>query len=190
MAITTNALPSEFHSNYFKLNEEFCTAFEDFIIAHKGKVKGSYNAWTYLVHGHISEPKKWYLTYQKSTLTSSGNILLSSKKQSVLSRAQWEIKLEATDSTLNEHFLIRRVALTDRIQKVINSSLVNLENYKGYVINTKNSNSKLILKLTNILKPLFESKEIFAISYNKNILSIELRTEQHHFEVFKQLITL
>ena len=84
MKIKSNASPDELSSPFFKINEEFCSDFESYVKNKNGKVKGNYNAWSYLIFGKISNPTNWNLTYKKSTFTSTGDIFLSSKYQSLL----------------------------------------------------------------------------------------------------------
>lgn len=186
MKIKSNASPDELSSPFFKLNEGFCSDFESFIANKNGKVKGKYNAWSYLIFGKISNPTNWNLTYKKSTLTSTGNLLLSSKHQSLLVLAEWETERKGTH---NSEFTIRRKTRTDFLRKMVNKSLSELDLSKNYMLEIKNEKPKLIFKLTEILKPLFQSGEIYTIEHKNNKLKIEMRTEKHHFELFDKLIT-
>lgn len=185
MKIKPNASPDEILSPFFKKNEEFCDEFESFIAKNGGKVKGKYNASSYLIFGKISSPKKWNLAYKKSTFTSSGNLFLSSKRQSLFVMAEWE-----TDRVLehNTEFSIRRKVLVDYINLIVSNSLSKLEGINNYVVKVKNEKPMFISKLIQILKPLFESKEVYKIENKNGKLKIELRTEKHHFDIFNKLI--
>lgn len=186
MKIKPNASPNELSSPFFKKNEEFCFDFESFIANKNGKVKGNYNSWSYLIFGKISNPTNWNLTYKKSTFTSTGNLLLSSKYQSLLVLAEWETERKGTH---NSEFTIRRKTRTDFLRKLVNKSLSELDISKKYILEIKNTKPKLISNLTEILKSLFQSREIYKIEHKNDKLKIEMRTEKHHFEIFDKLIT-
>ena len=184
MKIKPNASPHEISSQFYKINEEFCSVFESFITDKNGKVKGNYNAWSYLIFGKISNPKNWDLMYKKSTFTSTGNLFLSSKKQSLLTMAEWKTERKGTH---NSEFLIRKKTRTDFIKLMLNKSLSTFDNYDKYVIESENNKSQLASKLTKIFEPLFKSGEIYTIDHRNDKLKIELRTEKHHFDMFNEL---
>lgn len=186
MKIKPNASPNELSSPFFKSNKEFCSDFESFVMNKNGKVKGNYNACSYLILGKISYPTNWNLTYKKSTFTSTGNLLLSSKHQSLLVLAEWETKRKGTH---NSEFTIRRKKRTDFLGKLVNKSFSELDISKKYILEIKNEKPKLVHKLIEILKSLFRSGEIYKIEHKNDKLKIEMRTEKHHFEIFDKLIT-
>ena len=105
MKIKSNATLKEMTSPFYKKNEKFCEEFESFIASKNGKVKGEYNAWSYLIFGKISNPKNWNLMYKKSTFTSSGNLLLSSKSHCLFVKSEWTTKRIGTH---NSEFRIRK----------------------------------------------------------------------------------
>jgi len=182
MKIKSNASPQEINSPFHQANEKFCHDFERFIESKKGKIRGRYNAWSYLIEGKINTSKPWDLLYKKATF-SGGSIWFSSKYQNLLVLAEWKCTGFDTNDT---SFFVRRKKFLD----ILNPSFSQLDNHKKYVIRSKRKNSKVFLKLQNILAPLFESKEIYKINLKDNILSIELRSEEHHFDIFNQLIQL
>jgi hypothetical protein len=186
MKIKPNASSDEVSSPFYKVNEEFCSDFETYIASKNGKVKGNYNAWSYLIFGKISNPKNWNLMYKKATFTSTGNLLLSSKRQSLLALAEWETQRKGTH---NSEFLIRKRTRTDFLKKIINNSLLEFELSNKYIIETKGNKPQLISKLTDILKSLFLSGEIYKIDHRNDKLKIEMRTEKHHFEIFDKIAT-
>jgi hypothetical protein len=183
MAIKPNASPDEVSSPFYKANEEFCSEFESYIARKNGKVKGNYNAWSYLIFGKISVPKNWDLMYKKSTFT-SGNLLLSSEYQSLLVLAKWETERKGIHNT---EFNIRRKTRVDLIKLLLNKSLSKLDLSDKYVIEIKDNKPQLISKLTELLKNLFISGEIYEIDYRNDKLKIELRTKKHHFDLFDKL---
>lgn len=186
MKIRPNASPNEISSSFFKKNQEFCSCFESFVANKNGKVKGNYNAWSYLIFGRISKPTIWNLTYKKSTFTSIGNLLLSSKYQSLLVLAERETERKETH---NSEFIIRRKIRADFLKKLVNKSLSELDISKNYILEIKNTKPKLISNLMEILKSLFQSGEIYKIEHKNNKLKIEMRTEKHYFDIFDRLIT-
>ncbi|SRX74512.1 hypothetical protein [Aequorivita antarctica] len=112
MKIKSNAASSELTSPFYKINEEFCRQFENYIAIKNGKVKGNYNAWSYFIQGEIMAPKPWHLKYKKATYTSTGNLILSSKKQNLLTLAEWSIPWAISN---NSEFIIRKkIALDSR----------------------------------------------------------------------------
>ena len=185
MKIKPNAAPDELTSPFYKFNEEFCSIFERYIATKNGKVKGNYNASSYLIFGKISNPTNWNLKYKKSTL-SSGNLLLSSKHQNLLVIAEWETERKGTH---NSEFTIRKKTKTDFFKKMVNNSISELDFSDQYILKVKDNKSRLISKLIDLLKELFLSGEIYKIDHRNDKLKIEMRTEKHHFEVFDKLIT-
>tara|TARA_R110002033_G_scaffold22093_2_gene53871 strand:- start:6260 stop:6820 length:561 start_codon:yes stop_codon:yes gene_type:complete len=180
--ITPNADTNETDSPFYIKNESFCSEFEDFIIEHKGKIKGNYNAWSYLVIGKIETPRKWILEYKKSTF-SSGNLLLSAKTQNLFVSATWKTELTAINIA---DFIIRRKATKDSVLKLFNANIIELESASNYLLITEKK-SHLIQELIQLFLPLFKLNEIYKIYKLKNALTIELRTEQHYFDIFNQL---
>ncbi|WP_229724627.1 hypothetical protein [Winogradskyella forsetii] len=183
--IEPNAESSEKQSPFYLKNELFCKKFEDFISQHDGNSKGKYNAWSYLVYGKIIKPKEWALEYKKSTFT-SGNLFLSTKSQSLFVSAIWKTR---TNKAFKSDFLIRKKKFTDSILKLVNQSIKKIESHQNYILIT-NRNSFEIQNLIQVLQPLFITNEIYQITYQKNILTIDLRTEKHYFDIFSKLIEL
>lgn len=186
MKIRPNASPDEKSSPFFKSNEKFCSDFESFINSKNGKVRGNYNAWSYLIFGKISNPKHWNLTYQKSTFTSTNNLLLLSKRKNLLVLAKWETKRKLVP---NSEFIIRKKIWVDFFRKLVNTSLYELDFSKKYILEIPKEKSRLCFKLIKILKPLFQSEDIYRIEHKNDTLKIEMQTEKHHFEMFEKLIS-
>tara|TARA_R110002111_G_scaffold26397_3_gene57148 strand:+ start:17181 stop:17741 length:561 start_codon:yes stop_codon:yes gene_type:complete len=180
--ITSNADNSETDSPFYTKNESFCSKFEKFIIKHEGKTTGNYNAWSYSVVGKITIPRKWILEYKKSTF-SSGNLLLSSKTQNLFVSATWKTKLTGKNTA---DFIIRVKTTRDAFSKLFNGNITELESASNYLLITEKK-SHLIKELIQILQPLFKLNEIYKISNFNNTLTIELRTDQHYFDIFNQL---
>ena len=184
MKIQSNAPSSESSSPFYKINEDFCREFENYIASKNGKVKGKYNAWSYFIQGKIPNPKQWYLKYKKATYSSTGNLLLSSKSQSLLTSAEWST---AWAGSQNSEFSIRRKDDVDLLEKIFKKEL---KNYKSYLISGEEKNVILIENLELALRPLFDSKEIYSIILKNGKLTISLRTEKHHFDFFEKLSSL
>ncbi|WCO03640.1 hypothetical protein [Psychroserpens ponticola] len=187
MKIKSDADPEELTSPFYKANQDFCSEFESFISTKNGKVKGKYNAWSYIIYGKISNPKNWDLLYKKSTFSSTGNLFISSKKQCLLVLAEWSTKIPGNH---NSKFKIRKRERLDFIKLLFNKNLSKLELSNDYIIYSNGHSIKLFAEINNVLKSLFLSKEIFAIEFNNDKLTVELRTEKHHFDIFNKLIEL
>jgi len=72
--------------------------------------------------------------------------------------------------------------LSAKVGDWLNSITVRYEIYK------KSTSPCNGLKLYQILEPLFKMGEIYSIVLQKNVLTISLRTEAHHFEIFENLL--
>jgi hypothetical protein len=182
--IEQNGSITEKDSPYFILNKIFCEEFEDFILERNGKVKGSYNAWSFSIAGKICDPNIWILNYKKSTY-SSGNLMLSTKGQNVLTSAEWKTK-----NIFEPKFKIRRKKFTDLLSLKLTRTLSTLDYSNKYVVDIQKQNDRAFKKLLNTLKPLFISEEIYEIENVGKKFRVELRTDQHHFKIFNQLAEL
>jgi hypothetical protein len=182
MAIKSNAAPVEKTSPFYLENEERCMEFKKFIAKHQGVIKGTYNSWSYLVIGKISNYYNWVLEYKKATYTSHGDLLLSSEHQSLFMGVKWIAK----NMTANcASFHIKRKKILHTMLLPLNPKLHKL--CDGYVITSKESNSALVSSLLKILKPLFTAKEIYSIEYKNNTLTIDLRTKNTYYDIFEEL---
>jgi hypothetical protein len=184
MKIKSNAGSSELSSPFYQMNEKFCSEFEKYIASKNGMVKGTFNAFSYLIFGQISDPKDWDLMYKKATF-SGGNLWLSSKRQNLLLAVEWSTKRIGTH---NSTFLIRRKTRSDFFKMMFNNKLSKFELADNYVIESDLSNKQQILNLTNSLSELFKTGEIYKIEQKDGKLSIQLRSEKHHFDLFEKLL--
>ncbi len=187
MKIKSNAASSELTSPFYKMNEEFCRQFENYVASKNGKVKGNYNAWSYFIQGEIMAPKPWHLKYKKATYTSTGNLILSSKKQCLLTIAEWSIPWVGSQ---NSEFAIRRKDSIGMMKRLFKKELKIYKLSKDYLINDATNKVSLIESLNQRLKSLFISKEIYSIVLRNDMLTISLRTEKHHFDTFEKLLDL
>ncbi|MEO1031446.1 MAG: hypothetical protein AAFX55_08570 [Bacteroidota bacterium] len=187
MKIKSNAAPIELTSPFFEENKTFCSKFESYIASKNGKVKGKYNATSYLVFGKIPSPKTWELIYKKATYTSTGNLLLSSKRQNLLVMAKWETHFKGYNGTA---FKIRRRKRLDVLRFLFSKRLSKLHNHSNYVISNKGDTPKFFKNLTSVLQPLFNSKELYKTDFVNEKLTIELRSKQQHFDIVDQLLKI
>ncbi|WP_299101027.1 hypothetical protein [uncultured Winogradskyella sp.] len=183
--IKPNAVANEKDSPYYVKNESFCLKFESFISQLNGKSKGNYNAWSYSVLGEIKTSRKWILEYKKSTF-SSGNLILSAKSQNLFVSAIW--KTEYTSQNIPD-FIIKKRTIKDMVSQLLRKNFSEIKSTSNYIL-VSDSKSKIIDKLIEILHPLFDLNEIYKISKLKNVLTIELRTDQHYFNIFNQINNL
>lgn len=180
MKIKSNALPTELNSPFYEANKTFCQVFERFIASKKGKVKGVYNAWSYVIFGKIKTVNAWNLKYKRAVYTGMGSIWFSSKYQNLLTSVIWTCNdIQTNGST----FFIRRKKVSD----ILIPSYISVPNHPKYVIKSSDGELTLLAKILTIVQPLFNSKEIYQIILKNNILTIELRSEEHHFDIFEQL---
>lgn len=93
MPLISEASPSEKHSTYYLANEATCKEWEKFILSKDGKVNGVYNAWSLKIKAQIKTKRTWNFYVEKSTF-SSGNLLLSSKTQSLHESCQISTEIE------------------------------------------------------------------------------------------------
>jgi hypothetical protein len=186
MKIKSNAASAEYTSPFYKTNEDFCRVFENYVASKNGKIKGNYNAWSYFIQAEIMAKKPWKLKYKKATYTSTGNLILSSKKQNLLTLAEWSTPMP---SLLNSEFFIHKKESLGFIKRLFNN-LNSFRNQKEYVVTGMENNPIFIENLYKKLEPLFKSGEIYSIILKNNILAISLRTEKHHFDTFKKLLDL
>ncbi|WP_430409733.1 hypothetical protein [Kordia sp.] len=180
MKIKSNALAHEIDSPFYLANKEFCEVFERFIASKKGKVKGTFNAWSYVIFGKIQTNKTWDLKYKRAVYSGTGNIFLSSKSQNLLTLVTWTCP---TVKTTNATFFVRKRKFTDALKPLYSK----LQEHPKYVIKKKGKHTLFFSSVLKILKPLFESEEIYRITLKNNKLVIELRSELHHFDIFDQL---
>ena len=152
MKIKSNASPDELSSPFLDLNKQFCFEFEKYVAKKNGKAKGTYNAWSYIANGKISNPKNWNLMYKKSTFTSSGNLLLSSKYQTLLVMAEWETEQKGTHDS---EFVIRKKTSADFFKIPFSKSLSKLKFFKKYVIKVEGNKPKIFSEIIKILGDLF-----------------------------------
>jgi len=185
MIIKPNASEHEKTSPFYIANEKFCREFEYFISEKNGKVNGNYNAWSYTIFGKINNPKNWILKYKKATY-SGGNLLLTSKYQNLLTLAEWT----TNRISHNSGFMIRKKTKTDFFLFMFSKSIQRLKVSDHYILISKTDNSELITKLIKKLTPLFKSGEVYKISNKNDKLTIELRTEKHHFDIFNLISEL
>lgn len=185
MVIKSNAASTEITSPFYKANKEFCKQFEAYLTQREGKVKGVYNAFSYAIYGKIENPKPWSLFYKKATYTDTGNLLLSTEKETLLTLARW-----STRSVGLSHldFEIKRKTFLQRIKQLFSNNVNSF--VKGYVIKGTSSDKIINEEFILVLKDLFESKEVYSITHEQNELSIELRSKKHYFSYLDKLIVL
>ncbi|WP_046758654.1 hypothetical protein [Kordia jejudonensis] len=183
MKIKSNALPHEQDSPFYEANKKFCQVFERFIASKKGSVKGTYNTVGYIIYGNIPSNYTWDLKYKKAIFTSAGKLLRSSKRENFLILVEWTCQNVSQEKV---SYFIRKRKFSDRIKPLYNR----LEAYPTYVIKSKGKQSDFFLTILEILTPLFEAEKIYRITLKRNKLTIELRSEAHHFDIFEQLTHL
>lgn len=79
---------------------------------------------------------------------------------------------------------------SDALKRMFNKSLSTFDASGNYILKSDNQTSEWIHKLKSTLGPLFKSGEIYEIEYRNKRLKIEMRTENHHFDIFNQVLEL
>ena len=187
MAIIPNASPDEKFSPFYKSNETFCKEFEKFIASKNGYVKGKYNAFSYMLVGKINSPTPWDLIYKKSTFSSTGNLWLSSKKQSLFVSVEWKT---TSSGFHNSEFKIRKKRLLDSIKIKFNKDLSLLEFDDNYIVESEKSISIIDLEMLMTLKKVFVSGEVFQVICKNEEFCISLRSEKHYFSIINKLLQI
>lgn len=130
MALISKHTTDEESSPFYLANKAICEDYENFIEELNGQVRGVYNAFSFQVLAKVKGKTNWTFELKKSTF-SSGNLLLSSKAQSILEVALWS----SDDLTQNlPKFTIRKSHWTDWIKNKFNSDIFKLHGFKGYRI--------------------------------------------------------
>jgi hypothetical protein len=187
MTLVSKHTSGELSSPFYVENKEKCEEYESFIQEIGGESKGYYNAYSYNVMGTVDSRSKWQLRLKKSTFSSAGNLLLSSKYQSLMEIAQW-----SSDNVILSvpKFTIKRKNWTDSFKVQFNPNLKILPGFKKYVVNSKEPNDRAILNLCELLRDLFEKGVVFSIHYDNPKLLIDLRTNKIHKKEIAELLKI
>ncbi|PTX63453.1 hypothetical protein C8N46_10153 [Kordia periserrulae] len=184
MKIKSNALPQEHDSPHYEVNRQFCEDFERYVATKNGNVKGSYNAWSFLVSGKIEGKKPWTIKYKKATFSGAPTILWrSTKSQSIFTSVTWTCE---AINTSNSKIFIRKKRAADRF----NPRFKQFKHYKRYVIKSNTKETELLCQVFDILRSLFVSEEIYRLQIKNNKIIIELRCEVHYFKILDKLLEL
>ena len=152
MAIKSDASHDEESSPYYIDNKKTCDTFEAFILSKSGQTKGKYNAWSYIATGKIPHKNQWYFTIKKTSLT-SGNLILSSKYQSLQYYGKWLAKEFISDCP---PFKIFRHKWTDFL---LDPSAKKTHQFPGYCILSENKEHQLIIDLLDLLETMLTLKK-------------------------------
>jgi hypothetical protein len=181
MPIQSIATAYEENSPFYKVNKEICIAFDAFITKNGGQTRGKYGASAYSIRGKIPHPCQWEFKIKKSTFTSTGNLLLSGKSQSLFVASRWTAQNIPTDCP---SFRIRKKRWLDffRIQWSRNWSKLYVSD--RYVIQTSNPKNLFIHEVVDIIQDLFKEQNIMEITFHQTesaeasgSLQIDLNTE-------------
>lgn len=184
--VVSNGSPDELDSPFYLDNERICKTFEAFISRLGGEVNGKYNAWSYHVIGKVKRDHEWIFQIKKATYT-SGNLLLSSAYQSLHLAACW--KCQNLKSSQPD-FLLRKRTRFDWVRKMFDKNLRDFNLYPQFVFQSTIENHPIANQLSEMLSGIFQRNQVFSISYLKNELTIELRTDKIYESVIEQLIDI
>lgn len=184
MKIKSNALPKEYDSPHYEVNRKFCEDFERYVASKNGKVKGSYNAWTYSISGKIEAEKPWTIKYKKATFSGTPvSLWRSAKSQSLFTSVTWICE---SINTSDSRIFIRKKRTADRFSPRFKQ----FKHYKRYVIKSNTKETELLCQVFDILRSLFVSEEIYRLQIKNNRVIIELRCEDHYFQILDKLLKL
>lgn len=187
MSIISNASPDELYSEYYKNNERFCFNLEQQLLNLGFKeINGKYNAWSYIVYlsGYLSN-QHWKTQYKKSTFTSTGNLLLSSKYENLLFMIKWEVNLNYSVSD----FIVKQSNWRN-IYSIWFKNFEYVPNNKNYIIRRTDVNSIIPNLILSELETLLKVKEVYEIICEDNKLVISLRPEEDNYiTILKSLIS-
>lgn len=176
--IEPNASSDEFSSPFFQENEKICRNWEDFAKQNNGTISGTYNSWSYKLFIKIDQPNVYRIIVSKATY-SSGNLLLSTKYQSLQEHITIQLKTTASGA-----FKIKRASWRELFSGKISRSL---EINPYYSIIGKR-NSSLIEKISTLLKDHFKAKRVMELHLKDGILTIKLNNSNHDFERIQALV--
>lgn len=184
MAVLSNASPDEESSEYYISNQKFCLNLEkELVKLGFNQVNGKYNAWSYLV---VAEKEDLFklrkVIYKKSTYT-SGNLLLSSKYQSLSEIIEWQIEHISNEP----NFLIKQKIWTDCIS-IWCRKQNKLGNVKNYIISNLDKSSSIVDLIINRMNSLFITNCVYEVSYKNKILTIQLRSDKPHLNILKSIL--
>lgn len=178
--IKPNAASDELDSPFFLKNEKNCQEWEKFAKDNNGDIQGSYNSWSYKLFVKIDNPKPWRIIVSRATFT-SGNLLLSSKYQSLQDKIEIKTKVDSVGT-----FIIKKPSFKDFFSGKTMSRLgVN----QSYTV-LGSTKSKLFDQISDVLSKQFRKKNVFRVELKKKILMITLNDSNKEFELIQTLIDL
>jgi len=185
MPVQSNASPDEESSEYYISNQRFCLELEkELIILGFNQVNGKYNAWSYLVVAEKEDAFKLRkVTYKKSTYT-SGDLLLSSKYQSLSEIIEWQINYVSTES----NFIIKQKRWTDFIS-IWRKKQNKLGLFNNYIISHLNKSNSIVDLIINRMDSLFVTGLVYKVSYSNNRITIKLRSGKNHLDILKSILS-
>ena len=147
MSIVSNAASDELDSPFFIENEKLCKKWEAYILEKGGKIKGLYNSWSFNLHSKVKSKNTWLIDIKKATYT-SGNLLLSSKYQSLAETLTFTADFKETDC---ENFYIGKSLFKKKsrnhpfFEEV--KDLIRIEQFKDSIYEVKFKDKRLTIVL-------------------------------------------
>jgi hypothetical protein len=181
--IKPNAASDELSSPFFLKNEATCLKWEEFALKNGGTIQGTYNAWSYKVYLKINTPQPWFIIVSRATYT-SGNLLLSSKYQSVDEKIVLKTKIKS-----NVNFTIKMSRPKDYFSLRRRKKLKISNSYSVIGVNNLVANPPFE-QITETLALLFKKKHVFSVKLNNYELVITLRDSNENYQVVQSLIDL
>ncbi len=161
MPIESNAAPDELDSPFYLKNEELCQKWEKYIISKGGEEKGIYNAWSLNFISKVKGENEWLIYVKKATFT-SGNLLLSSKKQNLQEILTFKSVFENTGC---KDFCISRS-----------------------IFRRKEQNHPFFRQVKELLKEGISDKSLFEAKFKNSELTIVFHHKNDWFEMANQIL--
>jgi len=161
MPIESNAAPDELDSPFYLKNEELCQKWEKYIIKKGGEEKGSYNAWSLNFISKVKGEHEWLINVKKATFT-SGNLLLSSKKQNLQEILTFKSVFENTGC---KDFCISRSMFKRKVQ-----------------------NHQFYRQIEELIKEGINDKSLFEAKFKNSELTIIFHHKNDWFEMADRIL--
>lgn len=161
MGIISNASSDEMTSPFYASNKEICEKWEKFVLDHGGFIEGKYNAWSYSLKSEFSGSPHWFIDIKKATYT-SGNLLLSSKYQSLQEIISFRAMFENTNCG---NFCITRS-----------------------IFKRKKQDHNFYRAVHDLLKDEINDKSLYMAQFKNNELTITVHHKNEGFDIAQRIL--
>lgn len=161
MSITPNAAPGELGSPFYKQNEILCKKWEQYIVDKGGKVKGYYNAWSFIIKAKVTVKKTWIIDVKKATY-SNGYIFFSPKYQNLQEILTFTTLFKNTGCG---NFCISRS-----------------------IFSRKTSNHQFFKEVSELLKNEIDDRSLYKAKFKNSVLTIIVHGKNDGFNMVDRVL--